>query len=320
MKNIQRFLFLSILLLTFSQISDAAQAFLAEPAVAAYSPQTAKKRPPKGEKYEGVNSWTPYFTNIDNVQNDYERTFVLSTVGVGFIYFSKVQGNTSLTPAPAGSVTNGTKTKQVGGFSYNRTPVYDMVFGYRILSWLKAGLALQAQNNIHFQSPFAPTLVPAGSTRTSDASLPKTQFRANIDLNALYLKAMFDLPWVMVLKSWMYALYFNVGVGVSWQSWTDIRQYIQYTINDLQTTFVNTLHQKYGASALWQLDAGFRAKSASPSATVSFLIGCKFNGWGKIPNIGDSTQQGSWSYAFKQPYSARMLYSFAPYIGIQWDF
>lgn len=320
MKNIQRFLFLCLFFLTFSQTNEASQAFLQPPAVAAYSQHATKKHVAKSGKYEGVDSWTPYFTNVDNVQNDYERTFVQMTAGVGFIYFSKVQGDTSLTPAPAGSVTNGTNTKKVGGFSYNRTPIYDMVVGYRILNWLNAAVALQSQNNIHFQSRFAPTLVPAGATRTSNASLPQTQFRANIALNALYAKAMFELPWVMVLKSWMYALYFNVGVGVSWQSWTDIRQYIQYTINQLQTTFVNTLHQKYGASALWQLDAGLRAKSASQTATVSFLIGCKFNSWGKIPNIGDASQQGSWDFAFRKPYSARMLYSFAPYIGVQWNF
>ncbi|MCH9632228.1 MAG: hypothetical protein S4CHLAM6_05580 [Chlamydiae bacterium] len=318
MKNIKRFIFLSILIIV-SQNVYAHEPFLEAPAVAAYS-HNSKKHTSRSGNYEGVNSWKPYFTHISNVQNDDDRTFVQATAGIGFIYFSHVKGDTSLNPSPAQSITTGTNTKKVGGFSYNRTPIYDLMIGYRIADWIKAALALQNQNNIHFQSRFAPTLVPSDQTRSSAASLPESQFRANIALNAVYLKVMFDLPWIMVLKSWMYGLYFNAGVGPCWQSWTDIRQYIQYTANNLETTFVNTLHQKYGASALWQLDAGFRAKSAGLDSTISFVLGCKFNSWGKIPNIGAADQQGAWGFSFRKPYSARMLYSFAPYIGVQWNF
>lgn len=313
----------SFLLLTEAKQLSANDAFLGAAATASYSPKTKSQNTTSSKKktpYEGVDSWKPYFTNVMNVENQELRTFTQFTAGVGFIYFSNVQGNTTLTPAPTGSATNGTVTKNVGGFSYNRTPIYDFVFGYQILSWLKASIAIQNQSGINFQSRFAPTLIPVGATRSTTASLPKSQFRANIALNAVYLKAMFELPWVMVLKSWMYALYFNAGVGPCWQSWTDIRQYIQYTNNGLETTFVNTLQQKYGASALWQLDAGIRAKSAGSAISISFILGCKFNSWGKIPNIGAADQQSSWGFAFKQPYSARMLYSFAPYIGTQWNF
>ncbi len=319
MKSIKRFIFLFSILFLY-QNAFANEAFLEAPAIAAYA-SNSKKHKSRSGNYEGVDSWKPYYTLINNVQNDTDRTFATSTVGLGFIYFSHVKGDTSLTPASARSVTGGTNTKKVGGFSYNRTPIYDIFFGYRILDWFKVALALQNQNNISFQSRFAPTLVPAGATRTATTSLPDSQFRANIALNAVYAKFMFELPWIMVMKSWMYALYFNAGVGPCWQSWTDIRQYIQYvTAAGLEATFVNTLHQKYGASALWQLDLGIRAKSASLDAVISFVLGCKFNSWGKIPNIGESTQQGSWGFAFRKPYSARMLYSFAPYMGVQWNF
>lgn len=323
MKTIWRFSLFSALV-SFYSVSLAGMAnqpFLDAPAVAAYS-HHSKKKAKKNGQYEGVDSWTPYFTNVCNVQNDENRTFALSTVGVGFIYFSKVKGDLSLTPAPARSVTANTVTKKVGGFSYNRTPVYDLIVGYRVLDWLQIGGAIQAQNNISFQSRFAPSFVPNNVRRQSTATLPKTQFRANIDLNSVYLKAMFEIPWVMILKSWMYALYGNVGVGAAWQSWTDVRQYVQYTntTTQLQATFVNTLNQKYGANVFWQIDAGIRAKSAALNATVSFVIGCKFNSWGKIPNIGSLNQQGSWNFGFKKPYSARLLYSFAPYIGLQWNF
>lgn len=297
------------------------EAFFGETAIMAYSKGKSKSNHSKSTKYEGVDSWTPYFTWIGNVEEQEQRTFSQLTAGVGFLYLSDVKGNLSVIPSPAGSATNNAKVKKVGGFSYNRTPIIDFVFGYRILDWLKASFAIQTQNNVHFQSRFAPSLVPTGATRNSTTTLPQTQFRANLSLNAVYLKAMFELPWPMILKSWMYTLYFNAGVGPCWQSWTDIRQYVQFqTQAGIESTFVNTLNQKYGASALWQLDFGFRAKSASMHSMISILIGCKFNSWGKVPNIGASNQQGSWEFSFQKPYSARMLYSFAPYIGAQWNF
>ncbi len=135
MKNIKRFIFLSILIIV-SQNVYAHEPFLEAPAVAAYS-LNSKKHTSRSGNYEGVNSWKPYFTHISNVQNDDDRTFVQATAGIGFIYFSHVKGDTSLNPSPAQSITTGTNTKKVGGFSYNRTPIYDLMIGYRIADWIK---------------------------------------------------------------------------------------------------------------------------------------------------------------------------------------
>lgn len=318
-KKVSSFLAL-IFVLSYPISLCSEEAFFGETAVAAYSKGNNSKH--SSGKYEGIDSWTPYFTSIANVENADKKIFVQGTVGIGFLYLSSVQGNMKVIPSPPSSAMNGATPKKVGGFSYNRTPVSDLMFGYQFLDWLKGALALQNQNNIHFQSRFAPSLVPTGSTRTSNTSLPDTQFRANLALNAIYLKVMFELPWIMVLKSWMYALYFNAGVGPCWQSWTDLRQYVQFRNNNnsVNTTFVNTLKQKYGASALWQLDAGLRLKPASTSVYISLVFGCKFNSWGKVPNLGASSQQGSWGFSFQKPYSARMLYSFAPYLGVQCNF
>lgn len=309
-----------IFTLTYASSLCSEEAFFGETAVAAYS--KGKNGKYSSGKYEGIDSWTPYFTSIANVEDIEQKIFVQGTVGIGFLYLTRVQANMKVIPSPRNSAMNGAVPKNVGGFSYNRTPLSDLMFGYRFLDWLKLALALQNQNNIHFQSRFAPSLVPAGSTRTSNTSLPETQFRANLALNSVYLKVMFELPWVMVLKSWMYALYFNVGVGPCWQSWTDLRQYVQFTNNNnsVNTTFVNTLKQKYGASALWQLDTGIRIKPASTQTYISLILGFKFNSWGKVPNLGAQSQQGSWGFSFQKPYSARMLYSFAPYLGIQCNF
>ena len=310
---------LFFILIFFPELSHCEDAFMDQLAIAAYSKKSPHKA--KTSKYEGVDSWTPYFTWIGNVENQDQRTFSQITVGVGFLYLSDVKGNFTLKPSPPNSATNNAEVKKVGGFSYNKTPVFEFNFGYRIFDWLKLAIAVQNQTSIHMQSRFAPSLVPVGATRVSSTSLPETQFRANLGLNSVYLKAIFELPWTMILKSWMYALYFNAGVGPCWQIWTDLRQYIQFqTSNGVETTFVNTLSQKYGASALWTLDAGIRTKSANVNSFISLLFGCKFISWGKVPNLGSDKDQSSWGYAFEKPYSARMLYSFAPYIGVQWNF
>lgn len=287
--------------------------YLGEKATLAYSSSPTKTK-------QVTNSWVPYYTHIQNVENVEQKVFCQLTVGLGFLYLTNVSGNITLKPSASGSASNNSFVKNVGGFSYNRTPVFDLDFGYRFLDWFKMALAVQTQAGVSYQSKLAPSFVTPNTTRTTTASLPNTQFRANLNLDALYIKCIFELPWTMVWKTWMYAIYCNAGVGACWQSWTDIREYIQYVNNGLDITFVNTLNQKYGASAFWQIDPGFRLKSAKICSSVSILLGCRFNSWGKVPNLGAANQQGAWSYSFKKPYSARMLYSFVPYLGLQCNF
>jgi len=59
------------------------EAFLGETAIAAYS--KGKSKTGKSKKYEGVDSWTPYFTWVGNVENQEQKTFIQSTVGIGFL-------------------------------------------------------------------------------------------------------------------------------------------------------------------------------------------------------------------------------------------
>ena len=268
--------------------------------------------------YQPVNSWTPYFTWIGNVQNQQLRSFTQFNVGVGFLYFSNVSGNFAAIPAPAGSINVGTSIPFKGDINYNRTPVFQYSIGYRIFNWFKASLALEHQNGINIQTDAMPGIGLTG--RASNATVPTAQLRASLGLNAIFPKLTFELPWPMIWKNWLNALYLSAGVGPCWQSWTDVRVFENYTAPILETTFVNTLNQKYPASAFWQIDAGIRSKMASPSSTISFLLGCRFSSWGQVRNIGFQGQQGRWRFALSRPFRAKMLYSFVPYIGAQWNF
>lgn len=269
--------------------------------------------------YQPVDSWKPYHTWIGNCQDQNKRFFLEGTMGLGFLYFSGAKGNFNGIPAPIGSINMGTLFPLEGKIGYNRVPVYEYSLGYRIFNWFKLAIAIQNQDGIDVQTE---SLQPrARGTRISDSTYPDAEFRANLDLDAVYAKFMFELPWVAVWKSYMYAAYLNLGVGPAWQSWTNNRVYETYLANSgAETTFVNTLNQKYPANVFWQVDAGIRMKAANPASAISFLIGCKFSSWGRVGNIGKQTEQGSWSYALAEPFHASMLYSFAPYVGAQWSF
>lgn len=268
--------------------------------------------------YQPVNSWTPYFTWIGNVQDQKMRSFTQFNVGVGFLYFSKVSGNFSATPAPAASLNVATSIPFKGDINYNRTPVFQYSMGYRIFNWFKAALAFEHQNGISIQTDAMPGIALPG--RATNASVPVAQFRASLGLNAVFPKLTFELPWPMIWKNWLSTLYLSAGVGPCWQSWTDVRVFEEYVAPSLETTFANTLNQKYPANAFWQIDAGIRSKMATPSSTISFLLGCRFSSWGQARNIGMQGQQGRWRFALSTPFRAKMLYSFVPYIGAQWNF
>lgn len=306
--------------LTFSAPAFADE-IMQKDVVAAYSKNNTNNNTPKSsgrnETYKPVNSWKPYYTWIGNVQSQTERMFMQSSIGLGFMYFSDVKVNPAIIPAPAGSINQNVVVNETGGFSYNRVPVYEYDLGYTVFNWMKLAVSIQNQMNISIQSQYESTV--SGGAHTA-ASFPKYQFRANLNLNSVSAKVMFELPWVMVWKNAMYTPYFNASVGAGWQSWTDIRQYAQYLNSAAESTFVNTLHQKYVANCVWGLDAGFRIKSAVPTSNLSLLLGCKFNSWSQVRNIGKADQQGAWGYAIKSPLRVKMLYSFAPYVGGQWNF
>ncbi|MCH9632229.1 MAG: hypothetical protein S4CHLAM6_05590 [Chlamydiae bacterium] len=288
-----------------------------ENALLAYSNKN-KRSGKSSTDYQAVNSWTPYFTWIGNVQDQNMTMFTQFNVGVGFLYFSKVRGNFNTIPTLVNGVNANTFIPFKGDINYNRTPVFQYSVGYRIYNWFKVSLALEHQNGVNIQTDALPGIALTG--RVSNATVPTAQFRASLGLNAIFPKLTFELPWPMIWKNWLNALYLSAGVGPCWQSWTDVRVFDQYTAASLQTSFVNTLNQKYPASAFWQIDSGIRSKMATPNSNISFLLGCRFSSWGQIRNVGQLDQQGRWNFGLAKPFRAKMLYSFVPYIGMQWNF
>lgn len=301
----------------FSAPVSANEAAAKENALLAYSNNNRSGKN-GSNNYEPVDSWKPYYTWIGNVQDQNAKTFTQFSVGVGFLYFSGISGNLATIPSIPLSASIATTIPIEGKIGYNRTPVFNYTVGSRIFNWLKVAIGLEHQNGVHIQTNAF--LASAPSTRITNASLPHAQLRACLDLNAIFAKVMFELPWPMIWKSWMYTPYISAGVGPGWQSWTDVRVFESYNNGPLETTFVNTLNQKYPASAFWQIDAGFRSKAATPSSTISFLLGCRFSSWGQTLNVGLLDQQGGWPFGVLQPLRIKMIYSFVPYVGAQWNF
>ncbi|MCH9633692.1 MAG: hypothetical protein S4CHLAM7_04240 [Chlamydiae bacterium] len=272
------------------------------------------------KNYQPVNSWTPYVTWIGNVQDSTLKNFSIATYGVGFLYASKTRGNLTMTPKASTAQNDNSVTlaQGVGNVSYNRTPIYEIMYGMKLYTWLSVMFSIQNQNSINVQTDY----VYGGGNPSQGFSANGSvgyQYRGQLGLNSLMFKVFFELPWVLVWKNMMFALYMDAGVGPGWQSWTDNRVYMQwYSTGAASTrnTFVNTLSQKISASCVYQVDFGLRVKPAVLSADMSFVAGCKYNGWGQQKSIGKISQQGSWNQGLLQPISAQVLYSFAPYVGV----
>ncbi len=282
------------------------------------------------KNYQPVNSWQPYFTWIGNVQDQTKTTYTLATMGIGFLYTSDFSGYLVTSPAVAETNDIGVVLpRPIGKISYNRTPVYEWMYGYKVFSWMDILFSVQTQNSVSVQTETVPgdvTVVAAGPGPAWAGAVGDDlfyQFRSQLGLNSFMLKVNFELPWVLVWKNWMHALHFAVGVGPGWQSWTDNRVYVRTQIvgtPNAMTTFVNTLGQKYSANCVFQLDSGIRVKPATPCSDISIMFGCKYNQWGKANNIGSLNQQGSWKYGIFKPVRIDVLYSFVPYLGFQWNF
>lgn len=279
------------------------------------------------KNYQPVNSWTPYFTWIGNVQNNKMSTFTQATMGVGFLYVSNFKGTLNMIPVGGNQNDNATiLPRGIGKISYNRTPILEWMYGYKVFTWLSVIFSVQNQNNISVQTEYVRGIKRAagGVSPYGTATSPTYyQFRSQLGLNTLMLKVNFELPWVLVWKNWMHAAYLALGVGPSWQSWTDNRVYAQYypsTNAAERNTFVNTLGQKYSTNCAFQIDAGVRMKPAVTSADISVLWGVKYNQYGQMRSIGKLSQQNAWNQGLFKPIEGRVLYSFAPYLGFQWNF
>ena len=260
--------------------------------------------------FQPKNRWIPYFTWAGNFQPR-KSVFSEVNIGIGFLYFSGVEGNLGNKPQFLFSMIGSTPDKR--DLSYSKTPLFEYIVGYRFNHWFKGALSYQNQSNIYLQTR---TLL---STNGTDPSA-RLQFGSDVQLNSLMSKYYFELPWPMVIKKMAFSLYAAGGVGVSWQTWSNMTDRIFQTQGGDYTGTDIPYRQKTIPNVAAMMDAGLKINTALCGSNFSMTAGCKYNYWGQTRNLGKFEQQGNFKRGLIKPFRIKTLYSFAPYLGMHWNF
>lgn len=258
---------------------------------------------------------TAYFTDLSNIQTN-KSFYNEFNVGLSFLYFDQVRYNLSGVPNSAFAATQlGVNQPSRDKLSYNRVPLFEWDTGYRFCDWFKAGLSYQYLNGTSVSTSFIHAPDNSGNTHQ------KAKFTSNLMINAVSAKIYLEVPQALIWANFATSPYLGVGVGAAWQTWNNTVVYRQFVNGANAYQCENqSLTEKVSASATALLDLGLRMQGVYPSQQFSFVTGCKFNAWGQARNIGLETQQGSGAFAIQSPFIVKQIYSFAPYIGAQWNF
>lgn len=268
------------------------------------------KKPKKNNKKKcserSPNTWKPYFQSTKLTEPI--TSFFQQTVGVGFLYFSGINGNLNSTSNGFGVALPKQNKKLTGHIGYNRTPVVESIIGRDIWYWFKLAIAYTHQGGVVFQ-----TRPQVQSTVGGFAP----DLTAHVRLDAAMLRLYFMSPITMVWKNCYYNPYLSVGVGPGWITLCDIKSTAQFT---------NALRMKVSPNCVFTVDLGMKFRKAMPTYIMSFTAGCKYTEWGQILNVGKLSQQyassaiGGVRQALSNPLRVSVLYQFAPYIGVQFNF
>jgi hypothetical protein len=235
-------------------------------------------------------------------------------VGIGFLYFRKLKGNLSPIPTGLFSGFSGSNFGRIGNLGYNRTPLFEANIGYRLLPWIEMALTYNGQSGMSCESQ------PNSSIATGSSNNPTwASFRSNLQLNSVLLKFYFNSPSSLILGNFSFTPYLAAGIGAGWQSWTNICMYEMRIASGSFESTVLSLNQKISANVTWTCDVGLNIKPATPRAPFSLRAGCKYIDWGQARQMGILQQQGAKAGPFK-PISVKRVDSFAPYIGVQFNF
>ncbi len=237
------------------------------------------------------------------------KIFFSFTIGVGFLYFDRISGN--LSPYPPSLFTNfsGANFGSPGSPGYNRTPLFEGMIGYQAFDFLSGSLSFQTQSGISVSST---------PNRSTSSGRPVTaEFSSDLQLNAIMLKAFLSPP--VSLFRGRISPYLGAGIGAGWQSWTNVSLYETAIVSGTFSPVYLSLRQKIAANVVWGADAGIRFSPGPSDSGMSIRLGCKYNDWGKSGNIGLLSDQPGKTGPF-QPIHIRKVYSFAPYLGVQWNF
>ncbi len=249
-----------------------------------------------------------------------KSVFFQTNIGVGFLYFSGLRGN--LMGRPVGNflfVGAFRDAPLKGHLSYNRSPLFEFMLGYRLNSWLKLALSYQHQSGMVIQSKVLSAFPDSAVSLTS-----VFQFSSNLSLDGLLAKVYLELPYAMIWKNLSVNPYLAAGVGPGWQSWSQIQVESMFGTSGLDPNGFSgnilPLRQKISANAVWMIDMGLQIQRASPANPFSLVMGCKYNQWGQARSIGKMSQQGTHKLALNHPLRIKTVYQFAPYLGVQWNF
>ncbi|MCH9632752.1 MAG: hypothetical protein S4CHLAM6_10920 [Chlamydiae bacterium] len=256
-------------------------------------------------------SWSPNFVPSKYIQEK-RSPFFQYNIGVGFLYFSDVSANLGGSPAAnfQTPLPNFDDVQYRGPLKYNRTPLFEAMIGYRVWSWFKFALSYQHQGGMTVNT------MPLTTTNSPDG---RALFSSQLNLDAIMAKFYFELPWAMVVKNLATSPYLAVGAGPGWQSWTCVRSN-NIDVSGIYRNRILWLNDKTSANATWMVDLGFRMQDAMRKQNFSVELGCKYNQWGQARNIGGFRDQGEFPLGLAHPFKVKTVYSFAPYLGVQWNF
>jgi hypothetical protein len=258
------------------------------------------------------NTWKPYYLKTKNTEP--LSCFYQQTVGIGFLYFSGIKGN--LNVGNSNSATLGTPgfaksdTKLSGHLGYNRTPVSEFIIGTDIWHWFKIAMSYTHQGGIVVQTS------PQARATLNNLNPDLT---AHVRLDAALFRVYFMFPYTLVWKNVYYEPYLSAGVGPGWQTWADIKS---------EADFTNALRMKVSSNCVFTIDLGSKIRRAMPTYVMSFTLGCKYTEWGQARSMGKLNQQyaqsaptdGTNRQFLSNPLRITTVYSFAPYVGVQFNY
>lgn len=246
------------------------------------------------------NTWKPFYLKLKDTEP--LSCFYQQTVGIGFLYFSGIKGNLNPVVDLNGTGAQKTTRQWQGRFGYNRTPVTEFIIGKDIWHWLKIALSYTQQSGITIQTK------PQQIANNITAS----QLISQVRLDATLFRVYFMFPYTLVWKNYYYEPYLSVGVGPSWQTWSDTRA---------PGIFFNNIRMKVSANCAYTVDLGAKLRRAMPTYVMSFTLGCKYTQWGQARQMGKPSQQfRAANTGLLSPVRIITVYQFAPYIGVQFNF
>ncbi|MCH9633454.1 MAG: hypothetical protein S4CHLAM7_01790 [Chlamydiae bacterium] len=278
-----------------------------------YSEMSAPKKQPKyyskkRQRQKDIlsrKSWKPHFEDGNYLDVD-NAIYLRTDLGLGLLYFSGISGNLQ------SNQYSGTFNSRINkNLSYNRSLLYEFIFGYRFHSHFKVAFGYLHQSNVTVQTKLI---------QIDHDELDRAQLVSNLSLNGLLAKFYLETPWPLYIKHTMTNFYLGLGVGAGWQSWTDVNYNTPALIGGSYESDIIPLKQRISPNPIYSADAGFKIQPAIINSLYSLQLGCKFNLWGSSKNIGALSNQGASKAALKKPFKIKNVYQWAPYLSFQWNF